>query len=351
MIVTPRDISVLLAHARYFILDRRHVQKLCFPKDPDGRVARRRLAALAAAGLIRRHMTLVASSFDAVPAPVYLLATQGCQYLADKLGDAAFLHKPVHLPHAMHLVHAMAVADLHIIFDAAIAAQTGIVLEAWYNEADVVNAGESDPAGHYRLRTKFPGDPEIVCSPDAGFLLNCEGQRVAFYLELERGDGHRGTGSRQLAERKCPGYAEVARHQVHLNHFPDTDIDGFCVLLVAPHDRRRDAIRRAFQKKDPTAFRTDLWRFAARPDITPDTFLHGEIFCRCDDGQAERLLPTAAGVRLGAPTQSSGSVVRVAAGPEIPCSRQARPPPNALHSGGGRPGERRPLKKNASMNA
>jgi hypothetical protein len=124
MIVTPRDISVLQALARYFILDRRHVGKLVFPKDTDGRVARRRLAALATAGLIRRHMTLVASSFDAVPAPVYLLTKKGCQHLADKLGDASFLHKPVQVPHAMHLVHAMAVADLHMLFDAAVAAQT-----------------------------------------------------------------------------------------------------------------------------------------------------------------------------------------------------------------------------------
>jgi len=291
MIVTARDMLLLLALARHFLLTRAKVQQLVCPPDKDGRQARRRLAALAAAGLIYRHTTLVASSHDAAPAPVYLLTSKGCQYLADKLGDASFLHKPVHLPHPLHLVHAMAVADLHIMFDAAVAAQTDVVLEVWFNEHDVVNAGEPDPAHHYRLRTKFAGEPEIICSPDAGFVLNRDGQRVAYYLELERGDGHRGTGARQLAERKCPGYAELARQKIYLNHFPGVEVDEFRVLLIVPHDRRRDAVRRAFAKKDPSQFRTDLWRFAAMTDLTAETFLTGEVFYHCGAAPAERLLP------------------------------------------------------------
>ena len=293
MIVMPRDISVLLALARYFILDRRHVGKLVFPHDFDGRVARRRLAALATEGLIRRHMTLVASSFDAVPAPVYLLTAKGCRYLAEKTGDNQYLYKPVDLPHPLHLIHAMAVADLHMLFDAAIAAQTGIVLEAWFNEFDVVNASEPDPTYHCRLRTKFPGEPEIICSPDAAFMMSHDGRRFAYYLELERGDGHGGTGPRQLAERKCPGYAEVARQKLYLKHFPALGVaDEFRVLLVVPNGHRRDAVREAFQKKDPTEFRTGLWRFAAFTDIAADSLLTHEIIYRCGPVPPEQLPPS-----------------------------------------------------------
>ena len=61
MIVMPRDQLALQALARYYLLDRRRVQTLVFPKDSDGRVARRRLAALEEEGLIRRHNMLVAS--------------------------------------------------------------------------------------------------------------------------------------------------------------------------------------------------------------------------------------------------------------------------------------------------
>ena len=178
------------------------------------------------------------------------------------------LYKPIELPHALQLVHAMAVVEFHIMFDAAIAGQTDVTLEAWFNEGDVINADDPDPAKHYRLHTKLSDKPRVSCSPDAAFLLNRGGQRAAYYLELERGNGNGGTGSRQLAERKCPGYAEVAKQKIYLNHFPAAGIDGFHVLLVAPHGQRRDAIRRAFQQKDAAVFRTDLWRFAAHTDIS-----------------------------------------------------------------------------------
>lgn len=291
MIITARDMLLLLALAGYYLLDRRQVQRLVFPQDADGRVARRRLAALADAGLIRRHTALVASSHDAVPTPVYLLTPQGCEHLAKATGDSRYLFKPVHLPHPLHLEHAMAVADLHIAVDAAVAAQTSVILEAWYNEFDIVNAGEPDPAYHFRLRTEFAGKPKIICSPDAGFLLNRDGQRSACYLELERGDGHRGTGSRKLADKKAPGYAALVRHQIYLKHFSAAEVDGFRVLLIAPNARRRDSIRGAFQKKDAVEFRTDLWRFAALADVTAETILQADVFYPCGDGPAERLVP------------------------------------------------------------
>jgi hypothetical protein len=228
----------------------------------------------------------------------------------------------------MHLVHAMAVADMHIVFDAAIAAQSGIVLESWFNEHDIINADEPDPAYHYKLRTKFPGDPEIVCAPDAGFLLSHDGRRSAFYLELERGDGHHGTGSRQLAERKCPGYAEVARQRLCLMHFPASGVDEFRVLLIVPDALRRDAVRMAFQKKDPVAYRTDLWRFAARTDIALDTLLHNEIYYRCGPEPPQRLAEAAGGVRAGA---SGPDGVDTPHGREIEAGGGGGPGPAALH--------------------
>ena len=288
--ITERDQLVLLALARYYLLHQRHVQQICFPHAREGRVARRRLAALADEGLIHKHSTLVASAHAAVPAPVYSLTVKGCEYLAEETGDISYLSKPVDLPHRLHLGHAMAVVDFHIAFDVAIAAQGDVVLEAWHNEADVVNADELDPAKHYGLHTKFEGKPGISCSPDAGFLLNRGGRRSAFYLELERGDGKHGTGARPLAERKCPGYAELARRQLHLKHFPAADIDEFRVVLIAPHAGRRDAIRVAFQERDAAAFRTDLWRFAAMTEITAETLLQGEVFYRCGQEPPERLL-------------------------------------------------------------
>ncbi len=297
MYVNHRDHAVLLAFARYGFLPRRHVQQRFFPKSADGREARRCLARLVKKGLIRRHPALGASVRDGTLAPLYVLTAAGREYLAEETGDEAFLYKPIELPHA--LVHAMAVVEFHIMFDAAIAAQTDVVLEAWHNEGDVINADDPDPAKHYRLHTKLSYKPKGSCSPDAAFLLNRGGQRAAYYLELERGNGSGGTGSRQLAERKAPGYSEMAERQIYLNHFRADGIDGFHVLLVAPNGGRRDAIRRAFQQKDAAVFRTDLWRFAAQTEVAPDTLLTKEIWYPCGPEPAERLPSLGAGVPLG----------------------------------------------------
>jgi hypothetical protein len=329
MIVTKRDLLVLLALARYFVLDRRHVQKLVFPKDGDGRVARRRLAALADAGLIRRHSLLVASSDDAVPAPVYFLADKGCQYLAETTGDSSYLYKPVQLPHPLHVRHHLAVTKLHMLLDAAIAARPGVELEAWFNETDVVNAGEPDPREHFRLVTRFDGEPTITCSPDAGFVLNCQGLRTEYYLELERGDGHRGTGPRQLAERKCPGYAELARHRVYEKHFPAVGSDQFRVLLVTPDGRRRDAIRQAFAKQDAAQFRTDLWRFAALTDITVASVLDSDIIFRSGLEPPERL---GGGVSIHRGTSGAAGADTLPPG-EIAVGGPGDAGPAALHEG------------------
>jgi hypothetical protein len=299
MFLNDRDLLVLLALAHYYVLSRRHVQQLFFPKSADGREARRCLARLVEKGLIRQHSALVASVRDGALAPVYLLTAEGREHLAEETGDNSFLFKPIELPHALQLVHAMAVAEYHITFDAAISGQTDVTVEAWFNEGDVINADDPDPAKHYRLHTKLSEKPRGSCSPDAAFVLNHGGQRAAFYLEVERGDGNGGTGSRQLAERKCPGYAEVANRKLYQNHFRADGIDGFHVLLVAPHGQRRDAIRRAFEQKDATTYRTDLWRFAAHTDIAADTLLTREIWYPCGPGAAKRLPAIGAGVRLG----------------------------------------------------
>jgi hypothetical protein len=89
----------------------------------------------------------------------------------------------------------------------------------------------------------------------------------------------------------------MAERRIYLNHFRAAGIDGFHVLLIAPTGQRRDAIRRAFQQKDATTFRTDVWRFAAHTDIAADTLLTKEIWHPCGSGAAEMLPAIGTGVR------------------------------------------------------
>ena len=52
--ITARDIAILLALVRYYVLNRVQIQRLCFPGDEDGRITRRRLQSLVDVKLINR---------------------------------------------------------------------------------------------------------------------------------------------------------------------------------------------------------------------------------------------------------------------------------------------------------
>ena len=82
----------------------------------------------------------------------------------------------------------------------------------------------------------------------------------------------------QIAASKTPGYAAMAERRLHRRHFPQTTLDAFTVLMVAPSERRRDALRKAIATKPGAA----LWRFVAASDLTPERFLLDPIFHPCD---------------------------------------------------------------------
>jgi hypothetical protein len=293
MIITDRDMQVLLCLAQHHLLNRFQMQRLCFPTDKDGRVARRRLAALTEEGLIRKHYIQIVSQYDKPAGAIYLLTPCGCRFLADKKGMKDYLFKPVNLPHALHLSHQLAVAELHMILDSAISAQSQVTLEAWFNEFDIINPGEPDTEKHFRLFTEIQARPRLVCAPDAAFMLARQGKHFIFYVELDRGERNRGTNAKNIVLHKHRGYRELARLGLHQRHFPATNAESFSVLLIAPNAPRRDALRRAFGKKDPRLYRTDLWQFASMTDLSSKNMLETEIFYRCEnsDDLPGRLLP------------------------------------------------------------
>src|SRR5262249_10419336 len=126
----------------------------------------------------------------------------------------------------------------------------------------------------FRLYLLLRENPRLVCAPDAAFLLAVAGHRKAFYLEQDRNT----SGVRQIAASKTQGYAVMAQQQLHRRHFPESTIPTFSVLMIAPTDRRRDALRKAIFGK-PGA---ELWKFAAVPDLSPEQFLFDPIFFPCE---------------------------------------------------------------------
>jgi hypothetical protein len=274
MTITERDKSVLRAVAQYYTLTRQQIGALCFPDDKDGRITRSRLQKLLDAGLLNRtRMEVINPAVGAgIGAPVYYPSRKGCEFLAQESGDATSLSATTSTPNWQHLYHWVAVAQLHMLLDQAVALAADVTVDGWYGEWSVANADEEQPEKRYRLYTVISSDkPRIVCVPDAAFLLNKAGFRKVFYLEMDRDTTRE--ASRVIAQ-KAPGYAGLAQAAGHLRHFPSSNVDKFTVLTVAPTERRRDSLLKAVQGKEAA----DRWFFAALPDLTPATLLFEPVF-------------------------------------------------------------------------
>lgn len=268
--LTDRDIEVLLAVTRYYVLNRPQIQHLCFPTDGTGRVARRRLQELVSRQLINRHRAEVVYPNSSPAGSIYYPSRKGCEFLAEYTGDDTHLVTPVDCPQPHHVAHWLAVSETHIKLDAAAARQTTVELSDWVNEWDTVNKDEQEPEKRFQLYTLLDEHPRLICAPDAAFVLSTAGFSKVFYVEQDRGT----SGVRQVAARKLKGYAVLAQRAGHARHFPQTNVDSFTVLCVAQNSRRRDALRRAFHDKAGS----QCWKFCSASELNSETFLSAPIW-------------------------------------------------------------------------
>lgn len=279
--ITERDLLVLLALVRYYVLNRQQVQYLVFRNDPNGRITRRRLQLLVDEHYINRQNLLFCRD-NGSGAPVYFPARRGCELLAEHYEDQRFLLTPTQAPIPHHVLHWLAIADTHIAFDEAVASQTEVQIDGFINEWDIVNKDESAPEKRFRLYTLIRESPRLVCAPDAAFLLSSQGHKKVFYLEQDRAT----SGALQIASSKTQGYAVMAETHLHRRHFPQTTLNQFSVLLVAPTPKRRDSLRRAIKDK-PGAV---LWRFVAAGDLRPERLLFDPIYYTCAEDDPKPLV-------------------------------------------------------------
>lgn len=279
--VTDRDLQVVHALARYFVLNRQQIQRLCFDGDDDGRVTRRRLLKLVQLGVIQKQPLQMHNMDGGSPSSVYYPSRRGLEILAETLDDKRFLLVSSQSPQPHHVLHWLAVSDTHITIDAAIARQTDVQIDGWINEWDTVPASAATTVAstekHYRLLTTLQESPKLCCAPDAAFLLSRGAHKKVYYLEQDRNT----SGVERIAAMKTKGFAELANRQWHRRHFPETTLPTFTVLMVAPTPRRRDHLRKAILNKPGW----ELWRFVSETEMNAETFLHAPILYRCDSDE------------------------------------------------------------------
>ncbi|MCA9037163.1 MAG: replication-relaxation family protein [Planctomycetaceae bacterium] len=276
MVLQERDIKVLAALSRYFILNSRQIREICFPDDSAGRITRRRLSKLMHAGYVRKRNMQVVNPADGSATPVYHLTNQGREFLAGHFDDDTFLTKPLEPSQPQHLYHYVAVAETHRLFDRAIASASGEAkLIRWVNEDEFVNPDEPDASKRRLLRANF--DSRIVCLPDAAFVLRSQDQNAVFYLEQDRDTFFHD----RVAARKSPGYQKLLASAGHRQHFPESELPFFYVLVMTPTAKRAEQLRRAFAKRNRNEDVQKTYRFGSFEELNEHNLLFEPLLSCC----------------------------------------------------------------------
>ncbi len=286
--LTQRDINVLVSLAHYYTLSRPQISRLHFPGDDNGRVTRKRLQLLLHLHLLNRTRMEVVNPAMGTPAPVYYPSREGCAFLAQELRDDRYHAVCTQTPTWQHLYHWLAVSDTHILLDQAAALTPGVCVAEWINEWAIVNPDESVPERRFRLFTLLSEDPRLICAPDGAFLLEKDGHRKVFYLEQDRDTTK---PAARVAARKHAGYAALFERQLHRRHFPTATVEKFCVLMLAPTPKRRDALVTAMRGKPGES----LWKFASLTELTSEGFLTAPVFHASTGAPTSLLRPAQGG--------------------------------------------------------
>ena len=298
--ITSYHIAILKAVATFYTLTRVMIQSLCCPNDKNGRVTRKRIQQLVQLGLLNKtRMEVVNPASREGATPVYFPSRKGLELLACELEDESWLDCCTQTPNWQHLLHWVTVASFHILVRQAIGLQIEASLAGWLGEWDTANLKEREPHKRYRLYTLLSEKPRLICNPDAAFLLRVSQYAKIHYVEIDRGT----SGIQQIAHSKTPGYAALAEKKLHGRHFA-TNTDSFFVLNVSPSAQRRDLLRKAIADKRGAG----LWKFAAWPDLTPESLLYGPVWYRCE-GDGQPLIRTVSGA-------SPATIDRSVSGPE-----------------------------------
>lgn len=268
MPVNEYDIQILRALARYYVLTREQLQRLCFPDHSGGRSTRKRLLKLQQAGFVQKHRVPVAFPGTCNAAPVYYATKQGTEMLVSWYEDETYLAANTRHPRSDRLNHWIAVNETRMVIEQSIATQNEVSIDRWINEWETVDKEVAEPQ-RFCLHTQLSIDPPLSCSPDAGFLLSLRGHRKVFYVEQDLGT----SSPKQIAARKTKGYAALADKQEHRRHFPTTTLDTFGVLCITTNGYRCEQ----FAKRIAARPRPDLWLFIDQRELSAESFLSGPI--------------------------------------------------------------------------
>ena len=213
-------------------------------------------------------MEVIARGQNAVP--VYHPNKKTGETLAAIYDDLSLENIYCKPPSGRLLFHWLEISRMHQLIDKAVSLTDEVSIPAFYNEWEPINKDATRSCDQFSLYVEFEKNPPLVCAPDAGFLVEKDGHRKVFYLEIDRGTD----SIKRICSKKPKGYARLQALKRHRKHFPAATVESFSVLFVTTTDYRRDELAKRLANYEGQSH----WKFACYRDVKPETFLFEPIW-------------------------------------------------------------------------
>ncbi len=298
MPVTAHDIQLLDALAKFYVLTREQLQRLCSP-DTSDRSVRKHLSKLQHGDFITKHRMPVMLPDGSGAAPVYYLTQEGASVLAAWFEDERYHATNTRQPRGDRLNHWLALNETRMVIEHALRLDSDVTLDGWISEWEIID--KDAPNGlRFTLHTQLRETPPLSCSPDAALLLTTRGVSKVFYIEQDLGT----SSPHQVAARKTKGYAELARQQKHRTHFPQSNLDSFSILFITPAKYRCVQLGKELRQHESP----ELWRMIDQHELTPESFLHAPICYQANGSRVSliRPIPTSSAADAAPAASSEG---------------------------------------------
>lgn len=242
VLLTERDLAVLSSLRMFRFLTCAQVQRLhAFPSEST---VLRRLRRLEHAGLLRRARTPVFG------AGLLTLTARGLELTVDGHVQTGGRVRVPKLPGPLFLRHLAAVNDFRIALLESLRDRPDVRLLRFLTDSDRAWAGPGrSPQSPLGATIEIPGEALMRHAPDAAFVLERQGRRALFFVEVDCGtevigQGRRGVGRlvRFYLHALGQGRAAALIPALALDEPPPT----VRVLLVTTSGQRVANIRRVW---------------------------------------------------------------------------------------------------------
>jgi predicted transcriptional regulator len=275
LVLTPRDIAIVLAVYLYRALTTQQISALVFAKDTRSTQCEERLKRLYHNGYLERRSQ--GTTYQDNKPLVYMLTEKGAQLLSEHKGmkrNEIYWNAKYNTISNYHLQHVVQTSESRISFVRA-CERLGYEL-SWLDEMSIRHHKLYDT---FTYHTPTGWTKKTTVIPDSFFTIETPQKLVSCFLEIDRG-----TETLSTVADKFSKYVSYLQTEEYLTRYAAFDEEGneihpFVLTITTTEQRMNNLLEVA---SDVGA--DDIYMFSTFADTTPERVLEDAVWksSRCD---------------------------------------------------------------------